>query len=103
LRRAVVPADDATVARSLILVVAAVLTAALVSSAAAAVGVAEAVAPAWKNCTRVHKTYPHGVGKVGARDHTSGTPVTTFKRSKALYLKAKHLDRDGDGIACESR
>jgi hypothetical protein len=26
--------------------------------------------------------YPHGVGKVGARDHTkSGDPVTNFKRN----------------------
>jgi hypothetical protein len=54
----------------------------------------------------VNKTYPHSVGKVGARDHTSGTPVTNFKRSNALYTKAmlknRGLDRDKDGIACES-
>jgi hypothetical protein len=78
-------------------------------SAAAAVGAATAdaaVAPAWKNCTRVNKTYPHGVGEVGARDHTSGTAVTNFKRSNALYRRAMNnnrgLDRDKDGIACES-
>lgn len=86
--------------RSLILCLLVALAAVLASSAAAV------VAPAWKNCTRVNKTYPHGVGKVGARDHTSGTPVTTFKRSNALYTKAmnnnKGLDRDKDGIACES-
>jgi len=76
------------------------LAAVFVSSAAAST---ITVPAAWKNCTRVHKTYPHGVGKVGARDRTSGTRVTTFKRSNALYLKAKHLDRDGDGVACESR
>ena len=77
--------------RPLILALTIVLAAVLALSAIAAGG---AVPPAWKNCTRVHKTYPHGVGKVGARDHTSGAPVTTFRRSNALYLKAKHLDRD---------
>lgn len=81
----------------LLLLLALVVVLAFASSASAI------VPPAWKNCTRVHKTYPHGVGKVGARDKTaSGSPVTTFKRSNALYLKAKHLDRDKDGVACES-
>jgi hypothetical protein len=64
-----------------------------------------AVPALWKNCTHVNKRYPHGVGKVGARDKTSGTPVTTFKRSTFLYRTAmrynRGLDRDKDGIACE--
>lgn len=51
------------------------------------------------------KRYPHGVGKVRARDTTSGTPVTNFKHSNALYNTAmrnnRGLDRDRDGIACE--
>ncbi len=51
--------------------------------------------------------YPHGVGRAGARDKTSGTPVTTFTRSTKLYRLAmshnKALDRDKDGVACESR
>lgn len=38
-------------------------------------------------------------------DHTSGTPVTNFKRSTKLYELAmsynRGLDRDKDGIACE--
>jgi Excalibur calcium-binding domain len=59
----------------------------------------------WKNCTHVNKRYPHGVGKVGARDKTSGTPVTNFKHSTPLYRTAirsnRGLDRDKDGIACE--
>jgi hypothetical protein len=59
----------------------------------------------WKNCTQVNKRYPHGVGRVGARDKTSGTPVTTFRRSNLLYRTAmrynRGLDRDKDGIACE--
>ncbi len=57
----------------------------------------------FKNCTEMHKTYPHGVGKPGARDRTSGTPVTTFKRSKKIYDANRKSDRDKDGIACEKR
>lgn len=67
---------------------------------------ADARVPAeWKNCKAVNARYPHGIGRVGARDHTSGDPVTNFKRSNHLYQVAKAanrgLDRDGDGIACE--
>jgi len=39
----------------------------------------------WKNCTNVHKRYPHGVGRLHAHDRTSGTPVTNFYRSTRLY------------------
>jgi hypothetical protein len=53
----------------------------------------------------VNKRYPHGVGKLGAHDKTTGTPITTFKRSTRLYRIAisynRGLDRDKDGIACE--
>ena len=59
----------------------------------------------YKNCTNLNKKYPHGLGRVGARDHTSGTSVTNFKRSTRLYKLAmsynRGLDRDKDGIACE--
>jgi Excalibur calcium-binding domain len=64
-------------------------------------------APAlYKNCTNFNKRYPHGVGKVGARDHTTGDdPVTNFKRSNKIYRTAmswnKRLDGDKDGVACE--
>jgi hypothetical protein len=41
----------------------------------------------------------------GARDKTSGVPVTTFKHSTRLYRIAMKynsgLDRDKDDIACE--
>lgn len=81
------------------------LLAALFFTSAGAQAAGAVIPPAWKNCTRVNKTYPHGVGRVGARDHTSGTPVTTFKRSNSLYRTAMNnnsgLDRDKDGIACE--
>jgi hypothetical protein len=57
------------------------------------------------NCTHLNQRYHHGVGRRGAHDHTSGTPVTSFKRSTRLYQRAMNhnsdLDRDRDGIACE--
>jgi len=72
-----------------------------------AVGVAQGASDAgtirYANCKTLNKRYPHGVGRWGARDHTSGTPVTTFKRSNRLYRQNKSLDRDHDSIACEKR
>ena len=67
---------------------------------------AQAAVPAqWQNCTVVNKRLPHGVGRATARDHTSGKPVTNFRRDTALYNTAMRanggLDRDKDGIACE--
>lgn len=68
---------------------------------------------AYKNCTAMNSgMWPHGVGRSGARDKTSGTPVTTFKVSTTGYQmndgrvvsKGQYdLDRDNDGIACEKR
>jgi uncharacterized protein DUF11/putative Ig domain-containing protein/excalibur calcium-binding domain-containing protein len=59
----------------------------------------------YKSCKQLNGRYRHGVGKVGARDHTSGRRVTTFTRSNKLYASAirwnKALDGDKDGIACE--
>jgi Excalibur calcium-binding domain len=73
---------------------------------AASASAAKDVVPyRWKNCTIVNKRFPHGVGKLRAHDKTSGTPVTNFRRSTVIYLRAMHynrgLDRDKDGIACE--
>ena len=73
-----------------------------------AAGAADGATPLlYKNCTNLNKRYPHGLGKLLARDKTSGTPVTNFKRSTRLYLVAmsynKRLDGDKDGIACEKR
>lgn len=87
------------------LVAAATLTATL-ALPLLAVGAAGAADPAWtKNCTALNKKYPHGIGKATARDRTSGTPVTTFKRSTKLYNVANRanggLDGDDDGVACE--
>ena len=67
----------------------------------------ESLSGPYKNCTNLNKRFPHGVGRVNARDKTSGTPVTTFRRSNRLYRAAtsynRGLDRDKDGIACEKR
>jgi Excalibur calcium-binding domain len=64
-----------------------------------------AIPALWKNCKHVNVRYPHGVGRMGAHDETSGTPVTNFKHSTFLYRTAmrysRGLDRDKDGIACE--
>ena len=89
------------------LVLAAPTSAAVQSSDAPASGpaIAAAMPPFYKNCTAFNKKYPHGVGKLKAKDKTSGDPVTTFKRSTKIYNLAasynKGLDRDKDGIACE--
>jgi Excalibur calcium-binding domain len=55
----------------------------------------------YANCTALNADYPHGVGRPGARDKTSGTPVTSFTASRALYAANSESDRDNDGIACE--
>ncbi len=73
-----------------------------------ATGSVRAQSGLFDNCTQFNKRYPHGVGKANARDRTkSGDPVTTFKRSTSLYLKAiranSDLDRDKDGVACEKK
>jgi hypothetical protein len=68
-------------------------------------GAGSAVVAPFKSCKQLNARYPLGVGKLGARDHTSGTPVTAYRRSNTLYAKAmrnnRGLDRDHDGIACE--
>lgn len=57
------------------------------------------------NCTNFNERFPHGVGTARAHDHTSGTAVTSFKRSNKIYWRAERhnpdLDRDNDRIACE--
>jgi Excalibur calcium-binding domain len=59
----------------------------------------------YDNCKQFNAKYPHGVGRVAARDKTSGTPITSFRRSNTLIAAAMWhnagLDRDKDKIACE--
>ena len=68
---------------------------------------ADAASGIYRNCTAMHTKYKHGVGRSGAHDHTSGTPVTNFTRNTRVYntamKKNKGLDRDKDGIACEAK
>jgi outer membrane biosynthesis protein TonB len=58
---------------------------------------------AYPNCAALNRVYPHGVGRPGAVDRTSGTRVTTFTRDAATYRLNPGRDRDKDGIACEKR
>lgn len=58
----------------------------------------------FKNCAALNKAYPHGVGRPGAKDKTSSTPVRNFTVHAKLYAaQPRTLDRDRDGIACEKR
>jgi hypothetical protein len=81
-----------------------VLVAALTMALGGTVGVgpADAVkAHHFPNCKLLNARYPHGVGLPGARDKTSGKPVTNFTRTRAVYLANTARDRDKDKIACE--
>jgi hypothetical protein len=89
--------------------VAVTMVAALLGAGAVA---SDAATPkSYKSCRALHKDYPHGVGRAGARDKTSGRRVTTFRVSTRVYRyndgkaprhSGEHdLDRDNDGIACE--
>lgn len=84
-------------------------------SLSAIAGPADAAAKprSYANCTALNKVYPHGVGRKGAHDHTSGKPVKNFTVNSTLYSyndggSSRHagehdLDRDNDGVACEKR
>ena len=48
------------------------------------------------HCTNFNKTYPHGVGRKTAVDKTSGTKVTTFKKSNKIYNTAVSHNSDLD-------
>ena len=80
-----------------------ILVAVLMTSSLVLASAPAEAATKYKNCTALNKKYPHGVGMPGAKDKTSGKPVTSFKRSKALYKANKTKDRDKDRIACEKR
>lgn len=65
----------------------------------------------YEDCNALRQDYPHGVGRTNAQDQTSGQPVTNFFKHDALYSyndgaprqPGEHdLDRDNDGIACET-
>jgi hypothetical protein len=58
----------------------------------------------FKNCDAVHRRYPHGVGKLGARDHVAAgaEPVTSFKRSTRLYNLAMRYNLGSTATTTES-
>lgn len=66
-------------------------------------GGAVSTSKTYTNCNALNRTYPHGVGRPGARDKPSGHPVTNFKVSKTVYQANRSKDRDRDGIACEKK
>ena len=49
----------------------------------------------YKNRTNFNKRYPHGAEKPTARDKTSGTPVTNFRRSTRSYNTAMRWNLRG--------
>ena len=66
----------------------------------------------YRSCKALNKDYPHGVGRKGTRDKTSGKRVTNFTRNNKVYSyndgagadpREHDLDRDNDRIACEKR
>ena len=61
------------------LLIASLAGTAVVLSATAVPASAAPAPKSYKNCTELNKDYPHGVGRKGARDKTSGKPVTNFR------------------------
>ena len=61
------------------------------------------VVKVYANCAAMNVDYPHGVGRPGVVDKTSGTPVTNYFVSVAIYNANVVGSRRGDkdGIACE--
>ena len=82
-----------------------IATAVVVVYGLVAAGSSVGAQASFANCTAMHMVakYRHGIGKVGAHDHTTGVPVTNFYRSNRIYYLNRRLDRDKDGIACEKR
>jgi hypothetical protein len=99
------PKKGAAMGTKLTVLFIAAVSAGTITQGVASSPATQAIPYLWQNCTHVHTRYPHGVGKLFARDRTSGTPVTNFKQSTRLYNIAmrynRGLDRDKDGIACE--
>lgn len=95
------------------LMIASLAASAVVLSGTAVPASAAPAPKSYKNCTELNKVYPHGVGRKGAKDKTTGKRVTTFRVDNTLYGyndggAVRHrgeynLDRDNDGIACEKR
>jgi hypothetical protein len=86
------------------IIAAALITVGVATGLAAEAATAKAVPTVhFRSYTAMHKTYPHGVGRKGAKDKVRGKtkPVTTFYVNTALYNANTRLDADHDGIARE--
>jgi hypothetical protein len=59
------------------------------------------VPPVYANCQALNQKFPHGVGRPGAVDHTTGPRVTNYYVSAYIYNANPARDADNDGIACE--
>ena len=81
--------------RKLIIALAALVALAATAALAAP---AEAGVRHFRNCTAVHKVYPHGIAKTRA---AAGAHGRDAKVSASLYKANKKMDRDRDGVACE--
>lgn len=81
----------------------ATVAAVVVAVGPAAVSAGSALPRKYPNCKSMNARYPHGVGRVGARDKVKpgNERVTNFLRSNRIYERNKARDRDGDRIACE--
>ena len=97
----------ALVALTLVLFAAPAYTSVNGAASASVIPTAYVIPAVYRNCTALNQKYPHGIGKLNARDKTSGRPVTTFLRNTRLYNFADtfngRLDGDNDGIACEKK
>lgn len=70
---------------------------------------AQAVAPSkyYSSCAKLSKKYPAGVAKNSKAANRAvrqgfSRPATSSAAKKTYSENASRLDRDGDGVACES-
>jgi opacity protein-like surface antigen len=75
-----------------------IAAAAALAATAAIAAPADASARHFRNCTAMHKVYPHGIAKSRAAARAHGWEA---KVSASLYKANKRMDRDRDGVACE--
>ena len=56
----------------------------LIAAPAVAVAAPAKIPNLFSRCSEFNKRYPHGVGRFGAHDKTTGVPVTAFVHSTWL-------------------
>ena len=55
------------------------------------------IAAKYKNCDALRAKFPRGIAESSAKVGTTGATV-----NKKIYTANRGLDRDKDGVACES-